>query len=52
MATALIAYVFAVRPLGRVTWPWFVLFSIIGGLGFSIPFYIWLNRRVSGREAC
>jgi hypothetical protein len=46
MATGLIAYVFAIRPIGRVKWPWFVVFSIVGGLGFSIPFYVWLNRRM------
>jgi hypothetical protein len=28
-----------------VRWHWFVVLSLVGGLGFSIPFYIWLNRR-------
>jgi hypothetical protein len=26
-------------------WPWFVVFSLLGGLGFSLPFYYWLNTR-------
>jgi len=46
MALGLLAYLFAVRPLGPVRWPWFVLLSLVGGLGFSIPFYVWLNRRL------
>lgn len=50
MALGLLAYLFAVRPLGPVRWPWFVLLSLVGGLGFSIPFYVWLNRRLDGRR--
>lgn len=49
MALVVLAYLFAVRPLGPVRWPWFVVLSLVGGLGFSIPFYIWLNRRLEGR---
>jgi hypothetical protein len=45
LAVGLLSYLFAIRPLGPVRWPWFILFSILGGLGFSIPFYIWLNQR-------
>ena len=51
MATALVAYLFAVRPPGRVRWPWFVLLSLVGGLGFSIPFFLWLNRRLAPAPA-
>lgn len=36
---------FARRPIGRVGWGWFVALSIIGGLGFGLPFYYWLNTR-------
>src|SRR4029079_13709832 len=36
---------FAKHPLGPVRWPWFVLLSFMGGLGFSLPLYYWLNRR-------
>ena len=36
---------FAKHPLGRVGWPWFVLLSFLGGLGFSLPLYYWLNQR-------
>lgn len=36
---------FARHPLGPVRWPWFVVLSLVGGLGFSLPLYYWLNRR-------
>jgi hypothetical protein len=36
---------FARHPIGRVPWPWFVLLSFLGGLGFSLPLYYWLNRQ-------
>lgn len=35
---------FARNPIGRVKWYWFVVLSLIGGLGFGIPFYYWWNR--------
>ena len=44
MATALLAWLFAKRPLGTIRWPWFVVLSLLGGLGFSIPLWIWLAR--------
>ena len=48
LATGLLAYLFAKRPPGPVAWPWFVGLSILGGLGFGIPFYLWLNFTRSG----
>lgn len=45
MAMFLLAYWFAVNPIGKIKWYWFIILSIIGGLGFSIPFYWWLNKR-------
>jgi len=45
MAMFLLAYWFAVNPIGKIKWYWFIVLSIIGGLGFSIPFYWWLNKR-------
>jgi hypothetical protein len=39
------AYYFARNPIGPVAWYWFVVLSLIGGLGFGIPFYYWLNKR-------
>ena len=36
---------FARNPIGKLSWPWFVVFSLIGGLGFGIPFYYWWNKR-------
>lgn len=47
LAMVLLAWLFAARPPGRVRWPWFVVLSLAGGLGFSIPFYLWPNRRLS-----
>jgi hypothetical protein len=44
MAMFLLAYWFAVNPIGKIKWYWFVVLSIIGGLGFSMPFYWWLNK--------
>lgn len=41
----LLAYWFAVNPIGTVKWYWFIVLSLIGGLGFSLPFYYWLNKR-------
>ena len=52
MAVALLAFDFARRPPGPVRWPWFVVLSFIGGLGFSLPLYWWLNTRSpAGRVA-
>ena len=45
MAMFLLAYWFAVNPIGKIKWYWFIILSIIGGLGFSIPFYWWLSKR-------
>ena len=36
---------FARQRDNRVRWPWFVVFSLIGGLCFGLPFYWWLNQR-------
>ena len=47
VAMALLAYIYAVRPIGRVRWYWFVVLSLLGGLAFSLPLYWWLNRRGS-----
>ena len=45
LALVILAVRFAQAPPGRVGWPWFVLLSLIGGLGFSLPFYWWLSTR-------
>ena len=48
----LLAVYFARHPLGPIRWPWFVVLSLMGGLGFGLPLYYWLNtRRRSFREA-
>jgi hypothetical protein len=41
----LLAVHFAYTPPGRIRWPWFVAFSLGGGLCFGLPFYWWLNMR-------
>ena len=45
LSLGLLAYYFANKPIGRIKWYWFVALSLLGGLGFSIPFYWWLNKR-------
>lgn len=45
LAMFLVAYFFARHPLGKVKWYWFIVLSIVGGLGFSLPFYYWLNKK-------
>ena len=45
LALILLAVYFARHPIGPVKWPWFILLSLLGGLGFSLPLYYWLNRR-------
>ena len=45
MALALLTVYFARRPIGPVRWHRFVVLSLAGGLGFSLPFYYWLNLR-------
>lgn len=50
MAMAILAVYFARRPIGAVRWPWFVVLSFVGGLGFSLPLYYWLNARSAGKS--
>ena len=45
LALILLAVYFAKRPIGPVRWYWFVVLSLLGGLGFSLPLYYWLNQR-------
>lgn len=40
----LLAYYFAKNPPGNVEWYWFIVFSLIGGIGSGIPFYWWRNN--------
>jgi len=48
LAMVLLAVYFAKRPIGKVKWPTFVALSLLGGLGFSLPLYWWLNTRKDG----
>jgi hypothetical protein len=45
LALGVLTVYFARSPIGPVRWPTFVALSIVGGLGFSLPFYYWLNSR-------
>ena len=51
MAMIILAVYFARRPIGPVRWPAFVLLSILGGLAFSLPFYLWMNTHRSRNTA-
>ena len=51
MAMIILAVYFARRPIGPVRWPAFVILSILGGLGFSLPFYWWMNTHRSRNSA-
>lgn len=44
-AMGVLAYAFAVRPIGPIRWYWFILMPLFGGLAFSIPLYWWLNLK-------
>ncbi|HTJ24103.1 MAG TPA: hypothetical protein VL383_17010 [Gemmatimonadaceae bacterium] len=45
LALILLTVYFARRPIGPIRWYWFVVLSFLGGLGFSLPLYYWLNQR-------
>jgi len=47
LALILLSAYFARHPLGPVKWYWFVVLSFVGGLGFSLPLYYWLNQRAN-----
>ena len=51
LVLGIMAYYFARYPIGPVRWYWFVALSLIGGLGFGLPFYYWLNKRTSSSSA-
>jgi hypothetical protein len=51
MAMIILAVYFARHPIGPVRWPVFVILSIVGGLGFSLPFYWWINTHRSRNRA-
>ena len=50
LAVVILSVYFARFPIGRVHWSRFVVLSLVGGLGFSIPFYWWLNNKDAGRD--
>lgn len=46
LALIILSVYFARHPIGRVKWHVFVVLSLLGGFGFSLPLYYWLNRRM------
>jgi len=51
LAVAVLTIFFARHPLGRIRWYAFLALSLLGGLGFSLPFCYWLSRRSRGSAA-
>jgi hypothetical protein len=49
LVMGLLAVLLARRPLGRWGWMSFVAFSLVGGLGFSIPAIVALNASERSR---
>jgi len=47
LALLVLGVYFARNPIGPVKWYWFVALSFLGGLGFSLPLYYWLNLRAA-----
>ena len=45
VALIVLTVYFAKRPIGPIAWHWFVVLSLLGRLGFRLPFYYWLNQR-------
>ena len=45
LALIVLSIYFARHPIGPVKWYWFAGLSVIGGLGFSLPLFYWLNQR-------
>jgi hypothetical protein len=45
LALIVLSVYFARHPIGPAKWYWFILLSLLGGLGFSLPLYYWLNSR-------
>lgn len=50
IATMLVAYRFHVSPLGKVRIHWFIILSLVGGVGFGIPAFYWLNKRTRAKK--
>jgi hypothetical protein len=50
LALVLLCVYFARHPIGPVKWPWFVVLSLLGGLGFSLPMYYWINLQRRSEE--
>jgi len=49
MATGLLAWWFAKNPQKKYSWKLFVGLSLLGGLGFSLPFFYYLNTMNSNQ---
>ena len=49
-ATLLLTYWFSINRIGKFSVGWFAAFSLVGGLGFAVPMFVWLNRRSAFAE--
>ncbi len=45
MVTGILSVWFARHPIGIYTWKTFLVLSLLGGLGFSLPFFYYLNTK-------
>ena len=50
LITMIVAYRFHVSPLGKVRIHWFVILSLVGGVGFAVPAFYWLNKRTRAKK--
>jgi hypothetical protein len=44
-AMAILAYLFAKWRVGRLSWIWFIVLSLIGGLMFSVPAFVLISSK-------
>ena len=47
LTMVILAVYFARTPPGPVRWPWFIVFALVGGVCFALPFFWWINQRRS-----
>ena len=43
-ASLLVSYIFWANPLGSISVKWFLLMSVVAGVGIAVPVFYWLNK--------